>query len=67
MVTLSGSKATVTFVPVRMVLQADDGCTVGLLFGYERDNQSPTELNITFTGLTEEWALNELDLDTVLH
>jgi hypothetical protein len=50
-----------------MVVQADDGCTVGLLFGYERDNQSPTELNITFTGLTEEWALNELDLDTVLH
>lgn len=50
-----------------MVVQADDGCTVGFIFGYDRHNQSPSELNITFTGLTEEWSLDELDLNTLLH
>jgi hypothetical protein len=50
-----------------MVVHADDGLSVGLVFGSDRYNQSPTDLGITFTGLTEEWMLDELDLNSILH
>lgn len=45
-----------------MVMAADDGETVGLMFGYDRHNQS--QIGAT-TGLTEAWQLDELDLTSV--
>lgn len=50
-----------------MVVQADDGLSVGLVFGSDRYNQSPGDLGVTVTGLTEEWLLDELDLNSILH
>ncbi|KVP17141.1 hypothetical protein [Burkholderia ubonensis] len=50
-----------------MVVAADDGTSVGLMFGCDRYNQSPADQGITVTGLTEEWQLSELDLASVSH
>lgn len=45
-----------------MAVVADDGEAVGLLFGFDRHNQSALESGITSTGLVEE-----LDLDSIEH
>ncbi|KVP96777.1 hypothetical protein WJ97_12925 [Burkholderia ubonensis] len=50
-----------------MVVAADDGKAVGLMFACDRHNQLPADLGITFTGLTEEWQLSELDLTSACH
>ncbi len=50
-----------------MVTCAGDGLHVGLVFGYDRNNTSPDKLGITYTGLTEEWSLTELDLASAEH
>jgi hypothetical protein len=46
-----------------MVVEADDGRSVALVFGYDRHNK-PTTSPEAMTGLTEEWELHELDLTT---
>lgn len=45
-----------------MVVDAGNGIEVGLMFGHDRFNRSPAQLGITFTGLIEAWAVDELDL-----
>lgn len=50
-----------------MVTDADDGTSVGLLFGCDRHNRCPAETGVTVTGLTEMWQLAELDLNSVSH
>lgn len=50
-----------------MVVEADDGKTVGLMFGCDRHGRGPFELGITFSALTEAWDLTELDLGSVSH
>ncbi len=50
-----------------MAVVADDGTTVGLLFGFDRHNRSASELGITSTSLAEEWLLSELDLNSIEH
>ncbi|KWA84239.1 hypothetical protein WL29_23040 [Burkholderia ubonensis] len=50
-----------------MVMVADDGEAVGLMFGCNRHNQLPKELGVCFTALTEEWLLSELDLESAIH
>lgn len=47
-----------------MVVSPDDGQAVGLVFGYDRYNQSPATTGVVTTGLIEEWALTELDLSS---
>ncbi len=62
-------KASSDFRPGQdgMALVADDGETVGLLFGSDRHNRSASELGITATSLVEEWLLGELDLSSIEH
>lgn len=48
-----------------MAVTSDNGETVGLYFGADRYNSSPSELGITQTCLVEEWRLAELDLTTI--
>jgi hypothetical protein len=50
-----------------MVTDADDGQSVGLLFGCDRHNRQPEDLGVTVTGLTEAWLLAELDLASISH
>ena len=50
-----------------MVMAADDGEAVGLMFGCDRHNQTHRELGVCFTALTEEWLLSELDLTSAIH
>ncbi len=62
-------KATSDFRPGQdgMVVDAGDGIEVGLLFGCDRYNRGPDQLGITFTGLTEAWTADELDLTDIAH
>ena len=39
--------------------------SVGLVFGFDRHNCAPSALGITYTGLTEAWRLDELDLASI--
>ncbi len=57
-------KASSDFRPGQdgMAVVADDGEAVGLLFGFDRHNQSALESGITSTGLVEE-----LELDSIEH
>lgn len=50
-----------------MVVDADDGEAVGLMFGCDRHNQLPEDLGVCFTALTEAWLLSELDLQSASH
>lgn len=62
-------KATSDFRPGQdgMAVSSDDGEAVGLVFGCDRHNRLPSELDITSTMLTEEWLLDELDLSSIAH
>lgn len=49
-----------------MVVAEDDGEAVGLMFGYDRYNRSPSETGTLATGsAVEEWMLDELDLSSI--
>jgi hypothetical protein len=50
-----------------MVVEASDGLSVGLVFGFDRFDRRPVDTGIVMTGLTEEWFLDEIDLKTVEH
>lgn len=50
-----------------MVVSVGSDDTVGLLFGFDRHNRSPSQTGLTYTGLVEEWRLDELDLASVCH
>lgn len=62
-------KSTSEFRPGQdaMVVNADDGIEVSLLFGCDRFNRHPDQLGVTLTGLTEAWTVDELDLTEIAH
>lgn len=48
-----------------MVIAADDGEVVGLMFGFDRHGEFTHADGCT--GLAEAWQLDELDLSTIEH